>query len=518
MFKQLTRFSILLFSFAWAVFLFLDYMDKHPNHIEAFQYFKYFNLLLVMQVVGLTVFVIVQFINVDRIKRKFYTGTTFLCFLAFICVSILYSFDVHVGEETTIAGTLYFLSRLFSYFLVIIVIFSSAFVMGQEVLKRFFDKGNSLSLSLATGSMILVILMMCLAAIHQLKQIPLAILIVLPILVLYKRSISFYKSVLFSPFKDYQNISYWGYLLYFVIIVGLGVNLISVLSPYPYGFDARNYYINLTQLISENYGLVEGFQPYNWQLLMSSGFVLFNSHEISILLSFSSFILAMIALNEFARKIFKIKINYRLLCICVLIVTPAIFNQLSIDVKIDFALLFFQIVLVHQFFKYVNEDNPKLSYLILLGLLSGFALGIKFTQLYLIATMVITYWTIKSGRLGLLASSVISIGVFLLAKIDDVGGLRSAHLGVNFQQWFLLGIGLVTLIYFFITKRNLLIKVIKFSLLFAFFTSIPIFPWAIKNYSDTKSLSPKTLLLGKAPGFKTTFRELDFNFKQKRNN
>jgi len=493
-------------------------MDKHPNHLEAFKYFKYFNFLLVLQLVGLSVFVIVQFFNVDRIKRKFYTGTTFLVFLAFICLSILFSFDNHVGEETTFEDCIYFLSRLGSYFLVVILIFSSAFVLGQEALKRFFNKGNSTSLSLATGSMILVLLIMILASFHQLKQIPLAILIVLPILIFYKRSLEIFKSIFFTPFKDYQKINYWGYLVFFIIIVGLGVNLISILSPYPYGFDARNYYINLTQLISQNYGFVEGFQPYNWQLLMSSGFVLLKSHEISILLSFSSFILSLVALNEFARKIFKLNINYRLLCMCVLVATPAIYNQLSMDVKIDFALLFFQIVIVHQFFKYLNEEKANLSYLVLLGLLSGFALGIKFTHLYLIATLVITYWTTKSGAIGLIASSTVSIGIFLLAKIDDVGGLRSAHLGVNFQQWFVLGIGIAVIIYFFISKRELLFKQIRFTMLFAIFTSIPILPWAIKNYSETRSLSPKTLLLGQAPGFKTTFKELDFNLKQKLSN
>lgn len=509
MFKQLTKVSLLTFSLFWVVFLCIDYLDKHPTHFDAFLHFKFFNLLLVLQLVGLVIFAIVQFINIDKIKRKFYSGFSFLCLLGFIAVTILQCFDSYVGQDTTISEIGYFLSRLFSFYAIILLILCSGFVLGQSALTRFFNKGKSFSLSMAFGLMILIFLMMVLAAFYQLKQLPLAILIVLPIIIFYKRSIGFIKNVLFSPFKDYDKINYWGYLAYFLIVLALGINMISILSPYPYGFDARNYYINLSQLIADNHGLVEGFQPYNWQILMSSGFVLVKSHEVSILLSFTSFILAMVALSEFARKIFKVQINYRLLLICAIVVTPAIYNQLSIDVKIDFALLFYQIVIVYQFFKYVRDEKANTKSLILLGLLSGFALGIKFTHLYLIATLVITFWTLRSGMIGLFTSSVIGIAVFLLAKIDDVGGLRSAHLGVDFQQWVLLGLGIILLIYFFISKRQLLLRMISFTLLFAALTAIPVFPWVVKNYTETKSLSPNTLLLGKAPGYKTSFKELE---------
>jgi len=518
MFKKLTQVSVLVFSLFWVVFLCFDYIDKHSNHLEAFKHFKYFNLLLILQLLGLTLFVFVQFINVDRIKSKFYTGISFLILISFICVAILSSFDQFVGEQTSFGELAYFLSRLFSFYLIILLILCSCYTLGHFCLQRFFKKGNSFSLCMAFGSMVFIFMIMLLAAFHQLKQISLTIIILLPIVLLFKKSISFFKIALFSPFKDYKLINYWGFLVYFTIIIGLGISLMSILSPYPYGFDARNYYLNLTQLIAENNGLVEGFQPYNWQLLMSSGFVLFDSHEISILFSFTAFLLAMTSLNEFARKIFKLEINYRLLLICTLVVTPAIYNQLSIDVKIDFALLFFQIVIVHQFFKFIKQEQVDIKMLVLLGLLSGFALGIKFTHLYLVGTLVITFWTLRSGAIGLFTSSVLGIGIFLLAKIDEVGGLRSAHLGVNFQQWFLICLGIALLIYFFISKKQVLLRMIRFTILFALITTIPIIPWVIKNYSETKSLSPNSLLMGKAPGHKTSFQELNRVYKKMINN
>jgi hypothetical protein len=183
-------------------------------------------------------------------------------------------------------------------------------------------------------------------------------------------------------------------------------------------------------------------------------------------------------------------------------------------VKIDFALLFFQIVIVHQFFKYIQKDEQPLSFLILIGILSGFALSIKFTHLYLITTLVIAYWTRKGGIPAMLSAASFGVAIFLLARIDDVGGLRSAHLGVEYQQWIIAFVGVALLVYIFVTNRKLLIKLVSFAMIFGAFHLIPILPWAGKNYMDSKSLSPKTLLIGDSPGIKANFQEMDQIYKQ----
>ena len=493
-------------------------MDKHPLHIQGFVLFKYFNFLLFIQLFGISLFVLVQFINVDRIKRKFYTGFTPVLMVGFFTSAILFSFDNFVGESTTSAQLLYYLGRYFGFIAVLVLIYASVYTLGNSVLKRFFNKGNSISLSLCIGLMIFIWTLFMLAALHFLTLIPVIILLGLPIVLGYKKFFTGLKLILFTSFKDYKQVSYWGFLVYYLTIVALAINFLSILSPYPYGFDARNFYLNVTQLLADSGALIPGFQPYSWQLFMSTGFVLLNSHELAILISFSSFVLAIVAINEFTRKVVKLNFNLRLLVICILTCTPAIYNQLSIDVKIDFALLFFQIVIVHQFFKYLQKDNQPLSFLILLGLLSGFALSIKFTHLYLITTLVIAYWARKGGVPAMLSAASFGIAIFLIARIDDVGGLRSAHLGVNYQQWIMAFVGLALLGYILITNRKLLIKLVSFALIFGAFHLIPILPWASKNYMDTKSLSPKTLLIGDAPGVKTNFQKMNQIYKESKGN
>ncbi len=491
-------------------------MDKHPLHLQAFYFFKYFNFLLFVQLFGLLLFVIVQFINVDKIKRRFYTGLSIIIMIGFFTGAILFSFDKFVGQETTLNHLMYYLTRYFSFIGILLTMYTSVYVTGNFVLTKFFNKGNSLSLSLSTGLMVMILAMFALATVNVLQKIPLTIMFIVPILIGYKNSFKFVKTALFTPFKDYKSVSYWGYLVFYITIAALAINFLSILSPFPYGFDARNYYMNVTQLIAQNHGLVAGFQPYSWQLFMSTGFVIFDSHDLSILITFSSFILAMIALNEFARKIVKVNVNLRFLIICILTCTPAIYNQLSIDVKIDFALLFFQIVIVHQFFKYIEQKESPLRFLLLIGLLSGFALSIKFTHLYLITTLVIAYWAKKGGIPAMLSAASLGVAVFLIARIDDVGGLRSSHLGVHYQQYIIAFVGVALIIYLIVANRKMSLKLIRFAVLFAAFHLIPVLPWASKNYIETKSLSPKTLLIGESPGLKLNYKLMNQNYQQTR--
>lgn len=514
MLKKISNGLFILLTFVWILVLFIDYMDKHPMHVQGFVIFKYYNFLLFLQLFGLALFVIVQFINVDRIKRAFYTGGSMLLIIAVLNLSILFSFDNFIGVDTSFRSTVHFLIRYFNFIGILIGLYTSVYVVGNTLLTKVLDKGRSPSLSICVGLMVLISCLFVLGAFGTLTTIPVLVLFLVPLVFGYKKSLEFIKLLLIQPIKKYNKISYWGYLLFYLAIIAIAINFLSILSPYPYGFDARNYYLNVTQLIAENGGLVSGFQPYSWQLLMSVGFIIFDSHEVAILISFSSYILVLIGLNEFARKIINININLRLLIICILTCTPAIYNQLSIDVKIDFALLFFQIVIVHQFFKYVKKEEQPVSLLILLGLLSGFALSIKFTHLYLIATLVIIYWSRKGGIPAMLSAASFSIGIFLISGIDDVGGLRSAHLGVEYQQWIIAFIGLVLLAYILIIDRRLLIKLITFAMIFGVFHLVPIMPWAGKNYLDSKSLSPKTLLLGEAPGFKTSFQKMNKVYKE----
>ena len=63
------------------------------------------------------------------------------------------------------------------------------------------------------------------------------------------------------------------------------------------------------------------------------------------------------------------------------------------------------------------------------------------------------------------------------------------------------------------SEREKWLKLMRFSVLFGAIAIIPMLPWMGKNYVETKSLSPKTLLMGTAPGYKMNLNSFIKNYE-----
>jgi len=501
--------SLVLFVFIFTIlFIFSNYIDTNINKLKSFTSFKYFNLLMVIQLIGISFFLIVQFLNSVKIKSVFYTPVSFIIQSTIFSILIYYVFSKYIGFSLDLT---YALTIVRSQIFILIILLGIIILI--PLFKIFLtDKVQNFSFLASISLSCLVFIIFIFASLEYLSIVSITIIFLLLIIFSKKYFLQNFKKIL-EPIDNHQNINYWGFIIFYLLLIALTINFLAIQSPYPYGFDARNYYMNSTQLIAQSQGLIEGFQPYNWQLFMSLGFILFDSHEVAISLSFFAFILCLVAINDFTKDVFKLGINYRLLIMLLITVSPAFYNQLSIDVKIDFALMFYQIVIVHLFVKLCQAKEWNWKLIIIFGLLNGFALGIKFTHLYLLASMIIVYWGIQGGVIALISGATISVGAFLIAKIDDVGGLRSAHLGVDYQQWIVLAIGAGLFIFLAISEREKCLKLMRFSLLFGAIAVIPMLPWIGKNYIETKSLSPKTLLMGKAPGYQMNLNSFIKNYE-----
>jgi len=503
-------FIYLIVSICYLIVCFAGYLDYHEMHIYAFQKFKLFSFLLFIQLLGISVFGIVQFINNRRIKSFFYVPIVLIQLFILFMFSIFYTFDDFIGQSISSNELLmsYSKNALVLCFFALLFIIANGF--GASIVNKKLMSANSTYSSLGICTLIAILFLLSVFSILNIYTVLLSFAAIF--LVGFKHIGPSLKTFI-KPIQDHQHINYWGFIIFYLLLIALTINFLSIQSPYPYGFDARNYYMNSTQLIAQSQGLIEGFQPYNWQLLMSLGFILFDSHEVAISISFFAFILCLIAVNDFTKDIFKLDINYRLLIMLLITVTPAFYNQLSIDVKIDFALLFYQIVIVHLFVNLCQAKEWDWKMIVIFALLNGFALGIKFTHLYLMASMIIAYWGVKGGVVGLISGASMGVGVFLIAKIDEVGGLRQYHLGVGYQQWIVLAIGVGLCVFLAVSEREKWFKLMRFSVLFGAIAIIPMLPWMGKNYVETKSLSPKTLLMGTAPGYKMNLNSFIKNYE-----
>jgi len=510
MVKKLSKF--LFFGYIVLMLLvFIQYIDIHESHQYSFEKFKIFGFLLFAQIFGIIIFTLVQFINNKRIKSLFYTPLSLFLLYVIISLSVFYAFDEFIRKSLSLDEAFKLSIKNISMLCFIYLVYLIAKVLGTKVVNKNLKGENSTASSI--GICLLIAIFFLLSTFNLLNIFSVLLSLAAILLIGYRQVLITLKSFI-KPIKDHQYINYWGFIIFYLLLIVLTINFLSIQSPYPYGFDARNYYMNSTQLVAQSQGLIEGFQPYNWQLLMSLGFILFDSHEVAISISFFAFILCLIAINDFTKDIFKLDINYRLLIMLLITVTPAFYNQLSIDVKIDFALLFYQIVIVHLFVKLCQAKEWDWKMIVIFALLNGFALGIKFTHLYLMASMIIVYWGVKGGVVGLISGASIGVGVFLIAKIDEVGGLRQYHLGVGYQQWIVLAIGVSLCVFLAVSEREKWFKLMRFSVLFGAIAIIPMLPWMGKNYVETKSLSPKTLLMGTAPGYKMNLNGFIKNYEE----
>ena len=182
---------------------------------------------------------------------------------------------------------------------------------------------------------------------------------------------------------------------------------------------------------------------------------------------------------------------------------------MSAELKVDLGLLFIYLsvvlLLLNYFSKEPKDAEDKSAVkgwmqspeILLMGLLSGFSLGIKLTTLYFAFAVVSALWYHRTAKRGMFAVFLICLFLVFLLRIDETGGLRQYHLGVDTLKW---GVLLASLFLFagvYLDNRKALWRSIRITAFYGIFFLLPFLPWMVKNYVDTKSLSPATLMSGR---------------------
>jgi hypothetical protein len=301
----------------------------------------------------------------------------------------------------------------------------------------------------------------------------------------------------------------------------MSVNFLSIHVPFPSGFDSRNVYVNISQLISESGSLVEGYQPYNWSLLMSVGFIMFDYVELALGLSLSAIVLAAIGVYEFSSRTLRVDKNQSLFVIALFLVTPALVNQMFVEIKVDFGMLFIQIASIIVFFQWLSKSKTdgKTHYklLVLIGMLCGFGMGIKLINMFLVFVLLGLIWWRDEQRISLVGILLISVGILIFAGIDDLSGLKVYHKSIAITSIGCGVIGIGMLLYDFIKDKSASIRSLLYSSVLGLSLLVTFSPWIGKNFLESKSLNPKTLLLGKKSGPEnTSFFKIKSNYEKKK--
>ncbi|MGK0363799.1 MAG: hypothetical protein ACI85O_000852, partial [Saprospiraceae bacterium] len=383
-------------------------------------------------------------------------------------------------------------------------------------------------------------------------------LLILILAVNWRATIEIIKKSLFKPL-NIEGLNTIGVFCFLFLSLFLIFDFAQILRPFPAGTDSINLYVNLPKLINDYSGLVAGNQPYNWSLFMSLGLVVFGRIDVVLGLSFLGSFLALIALFRLSRK--WLDINYSALCLLLFFSVPMVNFLAYMDMKIDMALLFISLSVLLLFYnwlvpptissivKKVEKKNlgkkgkgvkskqvkkrlqssppfylvktktffakkiPPVfiqnRLLVLMGLLAGFGFGIKLTFIFFFFALVTAVWFAEGGLLTFLSAFFLTLGTTFLLKLDAHPLLRSFHKSVDILQWILLVIGLVMAVFLFIKEKEIMIKLLRSSVILSLFFLLPIVPWFGKNYAEAGTLSVEALLNGKQATPVLNFKEIE---------
>jgi hypothetical protein len=441
--------------------------------------------------------------------RGIYHYISLLVLLALIMFFYLAKTEI---TSSAAAGTLSFIFRSIAFHFAIGIIFLSALSIGCFIIERFpvsFDDTTTAFIAIATGLLTITMGLFILGAfglLYQFVVIPFIIVLIIPG---WKKALSLIKQLFFKK-TDGFKIHFLGILTYGFILLLVALTLVINTRTFPVGFDSLNLYMNYAKLIAGYHALTLGGDAYNWTLIMSLGFIMYNNATIAILLSVVPGILSLIVIYKISRNL-NINRNWSFFACALYYSMPNIIWQSKNDEKTDLGLLFITLCSILLFtsptivkkikekvtVKKIMSSNPDMALWILCGLLIGFAFGIKYVSMMTVFAFIVVLFYANSGIYG-----TIGAFFFTLAIIFGLDLPRFAAF-VNDQRFLTFVIPFVfSIISFTIAFRKnptSLLVAVKKAVIFSVTIGITFLPWIIKNISENKSITLNSILTGKAP-------------------
>lgn len=521
----------ILFSLLWVGIIFLDYVNKQVVYGPSFKYFRYYGLFSFLSIVGVGFSMYINRLKfMSRFKRPYINGTMILAVVIGIVWAITIAFNQFWKAPLDYTNYLHLAGKaiftLGCSFLLTLACYSSGSAIRSKLIKP--EDPRSLTfvlLDIALGFVVYTMVMMALGVFGLLNQPLLLGVMTFMCLAGYNDAWWLIKKALWSPIEWAKDLNFWGGLLLFFMLVFLTMNYLYSQAPFPLGFDARNFYVNISKLISDAEALIPGFQPYAWGLVMSTGYIAFKSPEITLFISTLGGILTLFGIYDFSKRYLGVSSNLSIFAALLFLISPTVTNHWIIEFKIDLALLFIQMATLNifmwwAFVKKKKETTPKLmsdrgdlNVAIVIGVLFGYALSVKVLSIFLVIALFIALWAYQKDVIGLLGMAALSIGAVILAGLDAQSGLREYHLSPNTTGGALAVVGLLLLGYSLIKSRSSFFGTIKPIIVMGLVMMLTFSPWVYKNYSFTKSTSFMKLLLGDKPSPSMTAPELIKNYR-----
>ena len=530
---RIVKTVILCFTVIWIISILLGYWHHNPGYRGTTRHFQYYDLWVGMILLTTGSWFLIRHYIKKKRQPFFFNGLGLI--FAFILLDMLI---VALFYSKALPGQLSFIGLLNQMGYVLgmgfftLTLLWISFEVGAYPMKWFAKEirtNEQPILQLALGIMALSFGLFLLGIFHLLKPTILIPLLVTILGLNHKKSLSSLRQFLLSPIKIHPKINPIGISSLLILAFFVSLNYIQVLWISTTGYDSMTLYTKLVGLIDDHHGLVAGHQPYYWTLFMATGLTVFSRIEVVLALSMAGGVLTLVAFYHLCRR--WLDINFSLLTITLFYSLPLVHFQSALDPKTDLGLLFFLVCLLLLFCNYLDayglkkqRSKPALKtisnwlgqekILVLMGLVAGFAIGIKMTAILGLLALVIALWYTNARDLGLLGAAAAALFTMLLLRLDDVQLLRQYHLSADEMKWILLLTSV--LILGFMANRDLQLfkKLMIQTSLLALFVLVPLTPWFIKNYAETNSIAVTALLNGQTANPKLQIDEVERIWQQ----
>lgn len=514
----LNQLSGLIFITSWILVVIVSYGYYQPNYLYALEFFQYVELFIFLGISGITFYFSTRYFHRLPVWRKWLLtgGIVWLLILLLSAGLYCYQFTKVVDNHPfTIIGLFSFLWINLKVQLALFLVIMKCYVLGNFALNKLrntsIPQADLLILSIGTGIMILSLLGMTISSFGGFKSWIIIPMGVVSLILLRKSAFYFIKNTLFTPFVSTQKYSMLGVFSLWLLVFWVTINFIGMIKPIPIGFDSLTLYMRLPAQIYDTASLVKGYPPYYWSVFMAYGYVLFQDVTYVLALSFLGGLLSLIAFYRIARL--WLDTNYAYTCLLLFYSLPMINFLAYNDMKIDLGLLFMLLCTVLLLVNWVQNEsifltksvnlsnstwNNSFPYknILLLGLFSGFAVGVKLTALFAIFGILAIFSLIYFHFYGLIATVLLSLFAIILLQIDQLNGLRTAFLGIDYLKWICFLIGASGLGYFTFQAPHKMKRLVKTGLIYGCCLILIFSPWPVKNYLESGKTDLNALVYG----------------------
>lgn len=520
--EKINAWVIRIFCLLWAVFILLEYVNFSSYYTYAVTYSKYYGLFfLCLGATALGVFLMgkktkSQWVRkVDRFRPIYLYGMV-LSFMLFLMAFYLSKNSI----TNDVAGSIMsFLFKAIGFHLGLFFIILAAHNSGMFLLNRLKpadDSGRRPFTAIGIGFALIVLLCFLCGAIGFLNAISSGVILILLIGLGWQFTLPLFKDRLLRKMKPFDF--HWIAVIPLAVLgLSVAINLTSAIRPLPVGFDALALYMKTPKLIAGYEALTGGGQAYNWSIMMSLGFILFKSTAAAIHISVLPGLLCILVLFRIARH--YVSREWAIVAACIFYTFPSILFQSRFDAKVDLAMIFLVLtsilLVLDHYYKQKTEATDSLPWFkrptvviwFIVGLLTGFAFGIKYTALFSILVFLVVIFYLEAGKWAATGMFFLTFFIVFGLRLNSFSNLEVQTSSLIWLAGIPLLIGIAALGFSFRSSGTQLKRAATIALIFGATSAMTFTPWAIKHVAEHGSVSIKTLVSGKTPLPKLDFRK-----------